>query len=199
MDVSTYGWFLWRNLRFGRSMHNDRLLLRKASRGCKESLRRIYESHKDHLLTLAGGMTGDRNVAEDLVHDVFVAFAGNLPRLRLRTSLRGYLGVSVCNRVRDLYRAEVRHRLDVCQARHEPADMAAPDARAAEAELIGHLRAALLQVPFDQREVLLLRTQAGLSFEEIGRHQGISANTARGRYRYGIGKLRSLLNSELEP
>ena len=28
-------------------MHSDRLLLRKASRGCKESLRRIYEAHKD--------------------------------------------------------------------------------------------------------------------------------------------------------
>ena len=67
------------------------------------------------------------------------------------------------------------------------------------AELEGRLRIALEQVPLEQREVLLLRTQAGLSFEEIGRHQGISANTARGRYRYGIDKLRSLLNSELEP
>jgi hypothetical protein len=42
---------------FGRSMQSDRLLLRKASRGCKDSLRRIYESHKDHLLTLARAMT----------------------------------------------------------------------------------------------------------------------------------------------
>ena len=77
--------------------------------------------------------------------------------------------------------------------------MTAPDARASEAELIGRLRAVLERVPLDQREVLLLRTQAGLSFKEIARHQGISSNTARGRYRYGIDKLRSLLNSELEP
>jgi RNA polymerase sigma-70 factor (ECF subfamily) len=187
------------NLRFGRSMHNDRLLLRTASRGCRESLRRIYEAHKDHLLTLARAMTGDRNVAEDIVHDVFVAFARNLPRLRLRTSLRGYLSISVCNRVRDLARSELRRRRDPGRMKLAPAGAAAPDARAVEAELIGHLRAALQQVPLDQREVLLLRTQAGLSFEEIGRHQGISANTARGRYRYGIDKLRSLLNSELEP
>jgi RNA polymerase sigma factor (sigma-70 family) len=89
--------------------------------------------------------------------------------------------------------------LDRYQAQRGLADTAAPDARAAEAELTGRLRAALKQVPLDQREVLLLRTQAGLSFEEIGRHQGISANTARGRYRYGIDRLRSLLNSEVEP
>ncbi len=180
-------------------MHSDRLLLRKASRGCKDSLRRIYEAHKDHLLTLARGMTGDRNVAEDIVHDVFVAFAKNPPRLRLNTSLRGYLSISVCNRVRDLARTEIRHRCHEDRAGRPPADAAAPEARVAAAELTGRLRAALEQVPFDQREVLLLRTQAGLPFEEIGRHQGVSANTARGRYRYGIDKLRSLLNSELKP
>ena len=179
-------------------MHSDRLLLRKASRGCRESLRRIYEGHKDDLLTLAGALTGNRTVAEDIVHDVFVAFARNVPRLPLSTSLKAYLSVSVCNRVRDLARTEIRHRCNEDRVGRSPADAAAPEARVAAAELTGRLRAALQQVPVDQREVLLLRTQAGLSFEEIGRHQGVSANTARGRYRYGIDKLRSLLNSELE-
>jgi DNA-directed RNA polymerase specialized sigma24 family protein len=56
-----------------------------------------------------------------------------------------------------------------------------------------------MALPADQREVLLLRTRAGLSFKEIGRHQGVGASTARARYRYGINKLRSHLNSELEP
>ena len=180
-------------------MPSDRLLLKKAARGCKESLRRIYEEHKDHLLTLARSMTGNRNTAEDIVHDVFVAFARGLPQLQVRTSLRGYLSVSVCNRVRDLARIEIRHRHSECPSDREPQEMAAPDARAAETELAGHLRVALEKVPLDQREVLLLRTQAGLSFKEIAQHQGVPVNTAQGRYRYGIEKLRSLLNSELEP
>jgi len=180
-------------------MHSDRVLLRRASRGCKDSLRRIYETHKEHLLTLARAMTGDRTSAEDIVHDVFVAFARNVPKLRLSTSLKGYLSISVCNRVRDLARTEIRHRRNEDRVARPPADAVAPDVSAAAAELGDCLRSALQQVPLDQREVLLLRTQAALSFEEIGRQQGISANTARGRYRYGIDKLRSLLNSELEP
>jgi len=180
-------------------MDSDKVLLNQAARGCKDSLRRIYEEHKDHLLTLARSMTGDRNTAEDIVHDVFVAFARGLPRLRVKTSLRGYLSVSVCNRVRDLARTEIRHRRDEDSVGRAPDSMAAPDAHAAETELTGRLHTALEQVPLDQREVLLLRTQAGLSFKEIARHQGISVNTAQGRYRYGIEKLRSLLNSELEP
>lgn len=180
-------------------MPSDRVLLNKAARGCKDSLRRIYEEHKDHLLTLARSLTGDRNTAEDIVHDVFVTFARSLPQLRVKTSLRGYLSVSVCNRVRDLVRTEIRHRHHECPIGRESQEMAAPDTRAAEMELAGRLRAALEQVPLDQREVLLLRTQAGLSFKEIAQHQGVPVNTAQGRYRYGIEKLRSLLNSELEP
>ncbi len=177
----------------------DRVLLNKAARGCKDSLRRIYEAHKDHLLTLARSLTGSRNAAEDIVHDVFVALAGSLPKRRVKTSLRGYLSVSVCNRVRDLARTEIRQRRDEAAVRRAPEDMTAPDACAAEIELTERLDGALEQVPLDQREVLLLRTQAGLSFKEIARHQGIPVNTAQGRYRYGIDKLRSLLNSELEP
>ncbi|MGE5294657.1 MAG: RNA polymerase sigma factor [Solirubrobacterales bacterium] len=180
-------------------MDSDKVLLERASRGCKDSLRRIYEAHKDSLLTLARALTANRTVAEDIVHDVFIAFARNVPRLQLDTSLKSYLCASVCNRVRDLARTEIRHRRNEDRVNRPPADAAPPDVSAAAAELEGRLRTALEQVPLDQREVLLLRTQAGLPFEEIARHQGISANTARGRYRYGIDKLRSLLNSELEP
>jgi RNA polymerase sigma-70 factor (ECF subfamily) len=180
-------------------MGSDKVLLERASRGCKDSLRRIYETHKDSLFTLAIALTANRAVAEDVVHDVFVAFARNVPRLHVDTSLKSYLCASVCNRVRDLARTEIRHRRNEDRVNRPPADAAAPDVSVAAAEMEGRLRAALERVPLDQREVLLLRTQSGLSFEEIAKHQGISSNTARGRYRYGIDKLRSLLNSELEP
>lgn len=180
-------------------MDSERLLLNKAAHGCRDSLRRIYEAHKDHLLSLARGLTRGRSEAEDIVHDVFVAFARGLPDLCLRTSLRAYLAVSVCNRARDLARTEIRRRQDAGPAEPRPESTAAPDACAAVAELNERLYAALQQVPPEQREAVLLRTRAGLSFKEIARHQGIPVNTAQGRYRYGIDRLRSLLNSELEP
>jgi RNA polymerase sigma factor (sigma-70 family) len=185
---------------FGQPMReSDTVLLSKAAHGCRDSLRQIYETHKEHLLTLARSLTGDRSLAEDIVHDVFVAFARSLPGLRVSTSLKGYLSISVCNRVRDLARSEIRRRSEEVPVGPRADDATAPDTQAAQAELTTRLRAALAQVPLEQREVLLLRTQAGLSFKEIARHQGVGVNTAQGRYRYGIEKLRSLLNSELEP
>lgn len=186
-------------LRFGRPMPSDRQLSKRAAHGCKDSLRTIYESHKDHLLTLARALTGSRGDAEDVVHDVFVAFVRNLPALRLRTSLRAYLCVAVCNRVRDLARMRIRQGAGP-NATDLGSDVpASPDVRAAEAELTERLRAALMMLPPEQREVVLLRSRSALPFKEIARCQGIGVNTAQARYRYGIDRLRSLMNSELEP
>ena len=162
-------------------------------------MRTIYEVHKDHLLTLARALTGDRSLAEDIVHDVFVAFTRNLPRLKLRTTLRAYLCVAVCNRVRDLVRMRVRQGVEPDMPQAGFGVAASPDALAAHAEQAERLRAALLLLPAEQREVVLLRSRAALPFKEIARSQGIGVNTAQARYRYGIDRLRSLMNSELKP
>ena len=55
-------------------MLNDRELLKKAKGGCKESMRMIYVRYKDPLLTLACSLLNNRDLAEDVVQDVFVAF-----------------------------------------------------------------------------------------------------------------------------
>ena len=52
---------------------------------------------------------------------------------------------------------------------------------------------ALAQIPEDQREVIILRFFEELSFKEISSVCGVSLNTAASRYRYGMQKLRILL------
>ena len=59
------------------------------------------------------------------------------------------------------------------------------------------LLSALAQLPMEQRETITLRFEAGMRFRQIARVQGVSVNTAHGRYRYGMEKLRSLLNGEV--
>jgi len=54
------------------------------------------------------------------------------------------------------------------------------------------------KLPYEQREVVILHLRAGMRFREIARLQGISVNTIKGRYRYGLDKLRSILNGEME-
>ena len=55
---------------------------------------------------------------------------------------------------------------------------------------------ALAGLPHEQREVVMLRLYSGMTFRQIAALQGVPANTARGRYRYGLARLRRLLGSE---
>jgi RNA polymerase sigma-70 factor (ECF subfamily) len=62
-----------------------------------------------------------------------------------------------------------------------------------------HERAAmrcLAKLPADQREVIVLKIWHEYTFEEIGGLLGLSPNTAAGRYRYGLQKLRACLKGE---
>lgn len=172
---------------------SDRQLLAGAKRGDKESMRMLYLAHKDHLYTLARALLQDQHMAEDVVHDVFVSFARALDGLQLRGSLRGYLSVSACNKARDIIRSRVRRQGYLRRVGEAQKTGDSPESLLATQESIEHLRVALHEVPLEQREVLLLRSQMGLTFKEIGKQQQVGIETAKGRYRYGLSKLKKLL------
>ena len=54
----------------------------------------------------------------------------------------------------------------------------------------------LAALPQDQREVIVLKIWHEHTFEEIGELLEISPNTAAGRYRYGLQKLRAFLKGQ---
>jgi RNA polymerase sigma-70 factor (ECF subfamily) len=57
---------------------------------------------------------------------------------------------------------------------------------------------ALALVPFEQKEVIVLRLYGDMKFREIAKLQAVSVKTIQSRYRYGLDKLRSILDSEAE-
>ena len=179
-------------------MLEDKLLVYKCRRGNKEAMCRLYEKYKDDLLTLAKGLLGERTEAEDVVHDVFVSFARSARRFQLTGSLRGYLATCVSNRARDKIRAKTRRAEEKGPEKPGISDSDNPATRAIESEELMQLRQALRQLPFEQREAILLHLRGGLKFREIAKLQGVSIGTLHGRYRYGLNKLRSLLNSEVK-
>ena len=180
-------------------MLEDRLLIWKFNRGNRYVLRLIYEKYKDDLMTLATALLYDNNSAEDVVHDVFVAFINSCGKLQLTGSLKGYLTTCVVNNVRNRNKAGQRQRT---VALEETAAIASTSSRADQTLMCGEelnkLAWALSRIPYEQREVLLLRTFSGMKFKKIAESQGESINTIQGRLRYGLKKLRSLLDSEVE-
>jgi RNA polymerase sigma-70 factor (ECF subfamily) len=54
----------------------------------------------------------------------------------------------------------------------------------------------MAQLPYDQRGVVMLHFQAAMTFRKIAKSLDISVNTAKSRYRYGMDKLRRILDDE---
>ena len=190
----------------GRSLLNrevasmvDRLLVTRCKQGSRDALRRIYEKYRDSLLILAVALSHDVSLAEDAVHDVFFAFAQNIADFKLTGSLKAYLARCVANRVRDLMRAN-RSRakaLSPEQACSVEQDLSEPSVLVACNEQLRLLSSALVELPYEQREVIALHIHGQMRFRVIAKSLGISVNTVKGRYRYGIRRLRSILNSEI--
>ena len=177
----------------------DELLVARCKRGSRDALRRIYEKYRDSLLILAIALSRDVGLAEDAVHDVFVAFAQNVASFELTGSLKGYLAKCVANRVRDLMRTN-RSRtraLSSEQANSVEQDSSEPSRLIACNEELQLLSSALAELPYEQREVIALHIHGQMRFRVIANSLGISVNTVKGRYRYGIRKLRSILNGEI--
>jgi RNA polymerase sigma factor (sigma-70 family) len=178
-------------------MMEDKLLIWRFKRGSSDALQRIYEKYVVYLVTLAAALLNDVSTAEDIVHDVFVSFAQSAGRLRLEGSLKAYLAICVVNRVRDTLRARRRQPSALDEAFSICSKSCGPELSAVCSEELQQLSRAMAQLPYEQKEVVMLHLHGGMMFRQIAKSQHVSINTVQSRYRYALDKLRSLLNGEM--
>jgi RNA polymerase sigma-70 factor (ECF subfamily) len=178
----------------GRTMLDDRILIWQFNRGRGRAAHRIYERYKHDLVTLAASLLTDLSLAEDVVHDVFIGFLGSAGRFRLTGSLKGYLCTCVANAARNCNKSERRRRHESLDARRPCAGQGSqPESRVRRNEEFLRLAHALERLPYEQREALVLRVYGGMTFPAVAAQQGVSVSTAKGRFRYALDKMRSLM------
>ena len=177
-------------------MLDDRILIWRWRRGSQEALGQIYQKYFDDLLTMAVSLLGDVHGGEDVVQEVFIGFGTSAGTFRLRGSLRSYLAVCVANRVRDVYRSRQRRKdVGLVEAEYVASGETGPAESVLHRERKQRVREALIEIPIEQREVLILHLQGGMKFREIAVVRHVSIKTVQSRYRYGLEKMRSLLKN----
>ncbi len=180
-------------------MWQNQQLVWGLQRGSVDTLRQVYDTYKLDLLKLAILLTGDVYHSEDVVQDVFLKLAESYDRISDHGNLKNFLVTCLVNRIRTLRRDRQRHQAAQLDGlAPERVSLRPPDQWAVANEQMRRLSEAMAELPPDQREVVTLRFEGGLGFRQIARIQKASVNTVQGRYRYGMEKLRSLLNSEVE-
>jgi RNA polymerase sigma factor (sigma-70 family) len=140
-------------------------------------------------------MTRDEEQARDLTQATFLSVVRARGRWTRGVPFAPWLFAVAANAARDGLRRKRRRP-------EEPAEIA-PEALAVAAHepdpgLEGRVRAALLMLPEQQREAVLLHRFHGLAFEEIARSIGTTVGAAKVRAHRGYQRLRELLRDDLE-
>ncbi len=176
----------------------EKRLIQRFNAGDTQALQDMYTLYKHDLMTLAAMLLFDKALAEDVIHEVFARLIEQNRPLNIRVSLKGYLLTAVANRARNVNRSESQKPL---LASNDSLDHQGgtqpPEQFLIQTEEWGRLQEALQQLPYDQREVILLRHFGRMKFKTIAAYRETSISTIQGRYRYGLEKLQSLLGGDL--
>jgi RNA polymerase sigma factor (sigma-70 family) len=178
-------------------MLEDKLLLWKFKHGSRESLERIYEKYETYLITVATALLNNTHAAEDVLHDFFISFVTSVEKITLKGNLKAFLATCVANLARN--RIKRKQLEPAALDDNDLIESAAlrPDLLAIQKEETTILNQAMSQLPYEQREVIVLHLQGNLKFTQIAELRSTSVNTIRSRYRYGLDKLKSILNNQV--
>jgi RNA polymerase sigma-70 factor (sigma-E family) len=155
----------------------------------------LYQRQWWPMLRLAVGLVDERGAAEDVVQDAFAALFRRWDSIRDPAAAAGYLRASVVNGSRSALRRRgtARKYLRVVGGEtEEAADHTT--LLSAEHDMV---RAALVNLPDRQREVLTLRYLAELPDSDIAAATGLSAAGVRSASSRGLAALRTALGGQL--
>ena len=174
----------------------DARLAERIRAGHTDALGELYDRYASVALGTALRVVNDRQEAEDVVHDAFVAVWRKIDRFDPdRGSLRGWLMTVVRNRAIDRVRGR-RPQLDLDDADERSLLRTGPNPTweaALERASATEVRAAMASLPTEQRQAIELVYLQGYTYREVATLTGVPPGTATGRLRLALGKLRSAL------
>ena len=177
------------------SIRPDVILAQRVRAGDRDALGELYDRHASSAMAVALRVVGDRERAEDIVHDAFVAVWQKIGRYDpARGEIRAWLLTIVRNRAVDGLRGE-RPTLIV----DDLADALVgggpnPTWEEAAERLSGaQLGAALRQLPDEQRTAVDLAYFKGHTYREVAEITGVPPGTASSRMRLALARLREIL------
>lgn len=167
-------------------------LTRSLAEGRPEAIGAIYDRFGAALFRVAVSMIGSRADAEDALQEVFVGLLRTGGKRVQIANLRAYLFTALR---RAALRIGERQRQERAAPAHEFLELSAPAPNAIDAERAEKLERALQSLPAEQRELIALKIDGGLTFAELATVLAISPNTAASRYRYALEKLRDFMGT----
>ena len=179
---------------------SDTELIRSFQDGDTRAFEVLTNRYKDRVFSSILFVVKDSYLAEDLFQDVFIKIIDTLQNKRyteegkfLPWALRiaHNLCVDYFRKVKRTPTIKTSDDKDIFEIIHLSED--APDTKMMQSQSHERVRLMLDLLPEEQREIIILRHYANLSFKEIAQITNCSINTALGRMRYGLINLRKMI------
>jgi RNA polymerase sigma-70 factor (family 1) len=161
----------------------------------------FYKKYYQQLFALAYRYVGQMEVAEEIVHDLFITVWNKSDQLNIQHSLKSYLFKAIVNSSLNYIKKEkmqTEKRLAYLAVHDNEFDVDEGKGLAEE-KLLKSLEEALELLPAKCKQVMFLSRFGKLKQQEIAQQMDISLKTVKNHLTYGFQKLREHLaqNQEL--
>jgi RNA polymerase sigma factor (sigma-70 family) len=179
------------NTEMTNSLPDEELMLLVRS-GVGEMLGVLFDRYQLPLFNFYCKLTGDRLISEDLVQDVFYRILKYRQTYRPGTSFRTWM-YHIARNARLDYAKKQRPEVDL-EPHHSPAVVPMDSVqKRQESEL---LHRALMQLPEEKREVLVLSRFQDLKYEQIAQLLGCEVGTVKVRVHRALQELREVFHQQ---
>ena len=183
---------------------SDKNLLNQYLSGDKSAISSLIERHSRRVRDYIHMMVKDRDVADDIFQETFIKAVRVIDEGRYTDNgkfLSWILRIAH-NQVIDYFRAQRQDRsVSETDAGYDVFGTLRLSERTVEDSMVSEqiesdVRALVELLPAEQREVVMMRYFAGLSFKDIAEQTDVSINTALGRMRYALINLRRMIKEK---
>lgn len=179
-------------------------LVREFIDGNNSSIEILINRHKDRVFSYIFILVKDNQLAEDIFQDTFIKVINSLRKGKYTEDGRfvGWVLRIAHNLVIDYFRKEKNMRtvsndddnVDFLNSA-KFSDLTA-EQEMAKGQLHGNVRELVDKLPFEQRQVVIMRHFMDMSFKEISVYTNVSINTALGRMRYALINMRKMIENQ---
>ncbi|RDB05226.1 RNA polymerase sigma-70 factor [Runella aurantiaca] len=158
---------------------DDELFIRKTlEANLRLGVELLYKRYYQPMCTHAVKFVGSREIAEDLVSEIFFQFYANKTFLEIDSSYRLYLFRTVRNRAYNHLRWDLSRKADIGEAAQKPIlDEQQPDQISQFEELYHDVEEAVNKLPLERRRIYLMQKFEGKKYREIADELNLSVKT----------------------
>ena len=178
------------------AMDSDVALVMDIKAGSKKALAELVERYKKLAYRTALGLVGNKDDAYDISQEAFLRVYRSAKTYDEKQPFLPWFYTIIANLCRTWLRRRSRRdyrTVDIDDVSYLMVDPNNPEVELMRKEIVSRLRSALMELSFDEREIITLQHFRGMSYEEIARLLQIPKGTVMSRLYYARKKLGKLM------